>query len=56
MYNSDLDMNIQNKERTFDSLDVNGSGEASGLIALFIGFPVLVAAAGVVIWLRRKDA
>ena len=56
MYNSDLDMNIQNKERTFDSLDVNGSGEASGLIALFIAFPLLVAAAGVVIWLRRKDA
>ena len=56
MYNSDLDMNIQNKERTYDSLNVNSSGEASGLIALFIGFPVLVAAAGVVIWLRRKDA
>lgn len=55
MYDSDLDMNIQDKARTFDSLNVNSSGEASGLIALFIGFPVLIAAVGVVIWLRRKN-
>lgn len=56
MYNSDLDMNIQDKARSFDSLNVNSSAEASGLIALFVGFPVLIAAIGVVVWLRRKNA
>ena len=55
MYNSDVDMNIADKARTYDSLNINSSGEASGLIALFVGFPALVALAGVVIWLRRKD-
>ena len=56
MYNSDVDMNIANKARTHDSLYVNSSKEASGLIALFIGFPIVVALIGVVVWLRRKDA
>ena len=56
MYNSDVDMNIQDKARSFDSLTVNSSGEASGLIAMFVGFPILIAAVGVIIWLRRKDA
>lgn len=56
MYDSDVDMNIANKARTYDSLDVNSSAEASGLIALFVGFPAAVALAGVIVWLRRKDA
>lgn len=56
MYDSDLDMNIQDKARSFDSLTVNSSAEASGLIAIFIAFPVLVAAIGVVVWLRRRNA
>ena len=56
MYNSDVDMNIANKSRTYDSLSVNSSKEASALIAIFIGFPVVIALIGVVVWLRRKDA
>lgn len=56
MYDSDVDMNIAHKERTYDSLDVNSSAQASGLIALFVGFPAAVALAGVIVWLRRKDA
>ena len=56
MYDSDLDMSIQDKARTYDSLNVNSSGEASGLVALFIGFPALIAVIGVVVWIRRKNA
>ena len=56
MYDSDVDMNIADKERTYDSLDINSASAAKGLMALFVGFPLLVALAGVVIWLRRKDA
>lgn len=56
MYNSDVDMNIDNKERTYDSLNVNSEDAASGLIALFVAVPCAVALAGIIIWLRRKDA
>lgn len=56
MYNSDVDMNIRNKERTYDTLNVNSDSEATGLMALFIAIPALVALAGVIVWLRRKDA
>ena len=55
MYNSDVDMNIANKQRTNDNLSVKSSGEASTLIAVFAGFPILIAAAGVLIWLRRRN-
>ena len=55
MYNSDVDMNIANKERTYDSLNVTSSAEASRLIAVFAAFPILIAAAGVLIWLRRRN-
>ncbi len=56
MYDSDLDMNIQDKARSFDSLNVNSSTEASVLIAIFVGFPILVAAIGILVWLRRRNA
>ena len=55
MYDSDVDMGI-NKQKTYDSLNINSSDEASGMIALFVALPLLIAAAGVVVWLRRKDA
>ena len=56
MYNSDVDMEIADKARSYDSLNINSDAEASTLIAVFTAFPLLIAAAGVVIWLRRKDA
>jgi len=56
MYNSDVDMNIADKARTYDSLNINSSAEASGMIAVFIILPLAVAAAGVFVWLRRRNA
>lgn len=56
MYDSDVDMNIADKARTYDSLNINSSAAASGMIALFVAFPAAVALAGVVVWFRRKDA
>ena len=49
-------MNISNKKRTYDSLDVNSDKEATMLMSIFIGIPAIVALAGVVVWLRRRDA
>lgn len=56
MYDSDVDMNIADKARTYDSLNINSSAEASGMIAVFIILPLAVAAAGVIVWLRRRNA
>ncbi len=56
MYNSDVDMEIDNKNKTYDSLKVNSEEAATGYIALFVAVPCMVALVGVIIWLRRKDA
>ena len=56
MYDSDVDMNIADKARTFDSIDINSSATASGFIVLFIAYPLLIAMAGIILWLRRKNA
>ena len=57
MYDSDANvMNIGTKERTFDTIRIASDAEAKTVIAIYVIFPLLVAAAGVIIWLRRKDA
>lgn len=56
MYNSDVDMNIANKTKVYDELPVNSGDSARGLMALFIAAPCVVLVAGIVVWLRRKDA
>jgi hypothetical protein len=56
MYDSDVDMNIENKARTYDTLNVNSSAEASTLMAIFVAYPAIIAALGIFIWLRRKNA
>ena len=56
MYNSDVDMNIDNKSKTYDELPINSSGTAKTYMALFLAAPIVIALIGVVVWLRRKDA
>lgn len=56
MYNSDVDMEIANKNKTYDALKVNSEDAATGYIALFVAVPCMIALVGVIIWLRRKDA
>ena len=56
MYNSDVDMNIDNKSKTYDELPINSADTAKKYMGLFIAFPILIALVGVVVWLRRKDA
>ncbi len=56
MYNSDVDMEIDNKAKTYDALKVNSEEAATGYIALFVAVPCVIALVGVIIWLRRKDA
>ncbi len=56
MYNSDVDMNIDNKSKTYDELPINSDDSAKAYMIVFLALPVLVAIGGVVVWLRRKDA
>lgn len=57
MYESDINlMNISSKERSFDTIRVTSDSDAKTLIAVYTIFPLLIAAAGVMVWLRRKDA
>lgn len=56
MQSSEVDVNIANKERAYDTLQVGSNREGYVLIAIYIAFPILIAAIGVVVWLRRKDA
>lgn len=56
MYNSDVDMEIDNKNKTYDALNVKSEDAATGYIALFVAVPVAITLVGVIIWLRRKDA
>jgi hypothetical protein len=56
MQSSDIDANIAVKERSYDTLQVGSSREGYVLIAIYIAIPILIAAIGVVVWLRRKDA
>ena len=56
MQDSDIDVNIANKERVYDTLRVASDREGYILLAIYIGYPILIAVIGVVVWLRRKDA
>lgn len=56
MQDSEIDVNIPNKETTYDTIRVGSSKEATGLLVVFIGYPLLIAVTGVIVWLRRKDA
>ena len=56
MQDSDADVNVANKDRVYDTLVVSNDQQGYILLAIFIGFPVLIAVIGIVVWLRRKDA
>ncbi len=56
MQDSDIDVNIPKKESYFDTIRVTSTAEAKTLLVIFVGYPLLIAAVGVIIWLRRKDA
>ena len=55
MYNSDIDMHIENKARTYDTISISSDADAKTLMAIFAAFPLLIAAAGAFVWWRRKD-
>lgn len=56
MYNSDVDMGIINKSKSYDELFINSEEAAKGMMAVFLAVPCLVLIGGAVVWFRRRDA
>ncbi|MGN0621168.1 MAG: Gldg family protein [Porcipelethomonas sp.] len=56
MYNSDIDMGIPSRERTYDYMNLESESDANMILVLFIAAPVVVAASGTLIWLKRRHA
>lgn len=55
MYDNQVDMNIPDKNKTYDYLTINSEGAANRTLAAMVIVPVAVAAIGVFIWWRRKN-
>ncbi len=56
MYDSDVDMEIEDKTRSFDSMTFADSGQAKSVMAIMIAIPIVFAAAGACIWLKRRNS
>ena len=56
LYDSDVSMGIGNKLNAYDSMTFSDASHAKKVLASFIIIPILLAAAGVAVWLRRRHA
>jgi ABC-2 type transport system permease protein len=52
---SEIDLSIPDKIKEYDRMDLGNSSEnAQKVMALFIALPILIAGAGVLVWLKRN--
>ena len=56
MYDSDTDMKISDKNRSYDSMKFSSESEANNTLKIFIIAPCIVAAFGVLVWFRRRSS
>ena len=56
MHDSDLvlDMGIADKERDYDSMNINSETKAKTTMVLFIALPVVIGLSGAGVWLKRR--
>ena len=56
MHDSDLvlDMGIADKERDYDSMNINSETQANGTMILFIAIPIVVGLFGAGVWFKRR--
>lgn len=55
MYNSNVDLMIPSRTQTFDYIDIESEARGNKIITILIIAPVMVALAGTVVWLRRRN-
>lgn len=56
LYDSDIDMGIGTKSNSYDTMVFANGDEASSAIRLFVIAPIVLALAGVAVWLKRRYA
>lgn len=56
LYSSDVDLGIENKFNSYDTMTFADGKEASRTIKLFFVIPVIVALFGLGVWLKRRHA
>ncbi len=56
LYNSDVDMGIENKFNSYDTMHFESGKEASSAIKIFNFVPAVFAVIGLAVWLKRRYA
>lgn len=56
MYNSDVNMDIGNKDTVYDYLTFRSAEEATSVMNKFIIAPIVIAVFGAIVWLRRRHS
>lgn len=56
LYSSDIDLGIENKFNSYDTMTFADGAEASRTIKLFFVIPVIFALIGLGVWLKRRNA
>ena len=54
MYDSSVDMMIASKTQSMDSINIPSEADGNKLLAVIICIPVVIAGAGLAVWLRRR--
>ncbi|MGN1480754.1 MAG: hypothetical protein ACI4WO_02460, partial [Porcipelethomonas sp.] len=56
MYNSDVNMGIPSREKSYDYMTLKSENEANSVLIILCTAPIVVAAAGVLIWVKRRHS
>lgn len=56
MYNPDVNMNIGNKDSSYDYLTFKNAEEATSTLRIFTIVPFVIAAFGLFVWLKRRHS
>lgn len=56
MADSNIDMNIPAREKTYDYMTLESKDDTNIVIGVMVAAPVVVALAGVLIWLKRRNS
>ena len=56
MAGSDIDMGIPEKIQTLDYMTLETESDTNFMIGIIVSAPVIVALAGIIIWLKRRNS
>lgn len=56
MYNSDVNMGIPAREKTYDYMTLESESDTNVILVILCASHIVVAAAGVIIWIKRRNS